>query len=220
VAEQYSETRKKKLWPILASFLEEVKSGDKVLDVGCGSGKILQGLEEKDINYLGVDPSEKLLEKAREEWGEDDKRKFIYGDILKLGEIDGLDFDFVFCIAVLQHIPSQKLRVQALKQLKNKVKEDGKIVVSNWNMWSKKFAKKKFRYLVFKFWLLKLFGKNKMDFGDILFDWKNPNGHSVSKRYYHAFTAWELKRICRKAGLKIEEITKDEFNYYLILRKG
>lgn len=220
VAEQYSETRKKRLWPELVSILEEVKTGHKILDVGCGSGKILQNLENKDIDYLGIDPSKNLLKLARKEWGETDKRKFVEGDILDLGKIDGLDFDFVFCIAVLQHIPSRKLRLQALKQLRNKVKGDGKIIVSNWNMWSKKFAKKKFRWLVFKFWLLKLIGKNKMDFGDILFDWKNPQGHSVSKRYYHAFTALELKRICRKAGLKIEKITKDEFNYYLVLRKG
>ena len=220
VAEHYSETRKKVLWPELLSLTEDVKSGDKVLDVGCGSGKLLQAFNEKKIDYLGVEPSQKLIEFARKEWKEDDKRKFTFGDILDLGKVSELEFDFVYCIAVLQHIPSNKLRIQALRQLKNKVKPEGRIFISNWNMWSSAFAKKKFRWLILKFLLLKFIYKNKMDFGDILFDWKNPQGHSVSKRYYHAFYGWELKRLCKKAGLKVDRLYKDRHNYYLVLRKS
>lgn len=220
VAELYSETRKKVLWPELTALAQMVKVGDSVLDVGCGSGKLLQAFSEKEINYLGIDPSGKLLELARAEWGENDKRKFAEGDILDLGKLSETEFDFVFCIAVLQHIPGEKLRIQALRQLRNKVKKDGIIIVSNWNMWSEAFAKKKFVKLIFKFFLLKLIGKNKMDFGDVLFDWKNPQGYSVSKRYYHAFTLSELKRLAKKSGLKVEKIVKDTHNHYLILRKS
>jgi len=219
VAEHYSETRKKVLWPELLSLTEELKPGDRVLDVGCGSGKLLQAFSDKEIEYLGIEPGEKLIEYARKEWGENEKRKFSIGDILDLGKVSEYEFDYVFCIAVLQHIPSRKLRIQALRQLKNKVKPEGKIIISNWNMWSPAFSKKKFRWLVFKFLLLKFIGKNKMDFGDILFDWKNPQGHSVSKRYYHAFYAFELRRISKKAGLKVEKLFKDKHNYYLVLRK-
>lgn len=220
VAELYSETRKKVLWPELTALTQMVKVGDSVLDVGCGSGKLLQAFSEKEINYLGIDPSGKLLELARAEWGENDKRKFAEGDILDLGKLSETEFDYVFCIAVLQHIPGEKLRIQALRQLRNKVKKDGIIIVSNWNMWSEAFAKKKFVKLIFKFFLLKLIGKNKMDFGDVLFDWKNPQGYSVSKRYYHAFILPELKRLAKKSGLKVEKIVKDTHNHYLILRKS
>lgn len=220
VAELYSETRKKVLWPELTALAQMVKVGDSVLDVGCGSGKLLQAFSEKEINYLGIDPSGKLLELARAEWGENDKRKFAEGDILDLGKLSETEFDFVFCIAVLQHIPGEKLRIQALRQLRNKVKKDGIIIVSNWNMWSEAFAKKKFVKLIFKFFLLKLIGKNKMDFGDVLFDWKNPQGYSVSKRYYHAFRLSELKSLVKKSGLKLEKITKDSHNFYLVLRKS
>lgn len=220
VAELYSETRKKVLWPELTALAELVKTGESIMDVGCGSGKLLQALSEKEINYLGIDPSKKLIEIARGEWGETEKRKFIMGDVLDLGKVSETEFDYVFCIAVLQHIPGEKLRIQALRQLKNKIKPDGQIIISNWNMWSEAFEKKKFRRLIFKFFLLKLIGKNKMDFGDVLFDWKNPQGYSVSKRYYHAFTLPELKRLAKKSGLKVEKIVKDTHNHYLILRKS
>ena len=96
---------------------------------------------------------------------------------------------------------------------------DGKIILTVWNMWSSKWQKQNFRKLIFKFALLKLIKKNKMDFGDVLFDWKNKKGLEVSQRYYHAFRKRELKKICKKAGLKVKKFKKDAFNYYLVLEK-
>ena len=58
-----------------------------------------------------------------------------------------------------------------------------------------------------------------MDFGDVLFDWLSDKGEYIGKRYYHAFRKHELKKICKKAGLKIERIYKDEYNYYAVLVK-
>jgi hypothetical protein len=78
---------------------------------------------------------------------------------------------------------------------------------------------KKFVKLIFKYFVLRLIGKNKMDFGDILFDWKNSAGDAISQRYYHAFTKCQLKRMAKKSGLKIEKIYKDKYNYYLILNR-
>ena len=66
-----------------------------------------------------------------------------------------------------------------------------------------------------------------MDFGDILFPWKNSQGMSISERYYHGFTKYQLKKIAHKAGLKIEKLYKGEStgmffaasNYYIVLKK-
>jgi ubiquinone/menaquinone biosynthesis C-methylase UbiE len=216
VAKQYSETRKKKLWSGLEDLLDKVETGAKVLDVGCGSGKLLINLQEKGVRYLGVDTCTKLLSHAEEDYP---GYEFKEGDILRLGQLPELNFDYVFAVAVLQHIPSEELRVDALKQLKNKVSDKGKIVISNWNMWSNKWTRPNFKNLFIKFSLLKLIGKNKMDLGDITFDWKNSKGEIVAQRYYHMFTLRELRRISKKAGLSIKKIFKDDYNYYLILRK-
>ncbi|MEA3463726.1 MAG: class I SAM-dependent methyltransferase [Patescibacteria group bacterium] len=217
IAENFSETRKKYLWPELIKLTQNVKNGDKVLDVGCGNGRLLQAFLNKRISYVGMDSSEKLIDLAQQKnWKlEVGSWKFIKGDILELDEINKTGFDHVFCIAALHQIPGKDLQIQALKQLKNKVKPDGKIIITVWNLWSQK----KFRKLIWKFVLLKLIGKNKIDYGDILFDWKDSQGERVSQRYYHAFTKSELKKIVKKARLKIERIYKDEFNYYAILTK-
>ncbi len=212
IADHYSETRKKNLWPELEQLLSGIPPESKVLDVGCGSGRLLMAMGNKRISYLGIDPCLALLKNAQKQFPQN---KFITGDILDLGAINELDFDYVFAVAVLQHIPGKNLQIKALRQLKNKVSENGRIILTVWNIWQKE----KYRKLIWKFWLLKLIRKNKMNFGDILFDWKNPAGEIVSKRYYHAFTILELKRIIKKSGLKIEKIYKDEYNIFAVLKK-
>ncbi|MBL7057754.1 class I SAM-dependent methyltransferase [Patescibacteria group bacterium] len=214
IAKEFNETRKKELWSELKKISEQIKKGSKILDVGCGNGRIIDALLDKDIKYLGIDSSTNLIELAKSNHKEQGWAQFELGKIEELGKIKEHNFDYVFCLAVIHHIPGTQLQIEALKQLKNKVKKDGRIIISAWNLWNKP----KFRSLIIKFALLKLIGKNKMDFGDILFDWKNKKGEKVSKRYYHAFTKRELKRIVKKSGLKIEKIYKDTYNYYLILK--
>ena len=210
-AETFNLTRNKKNWPPILDLLEKVQEGNSVLDVGCGNGRLLEVLAEKKIKYVGLDLSENLIKVCREKYPD---YKFEVGEISNLGILPEYDFDFVFCIAVLHHLPGEDLRLAALKQLKNKISADGKIVLSVWNMW----PLRKYRKMILKFALLKLIKKNDLDFGDVLFDWRAPNSQ-MSKRYYHAFRAGELKRLIKKAGLKIEKYFKDDFNYYLILTK-
>lgn len=214
IADDFNETRKKYLWPELIKLSEKVKIGDRIMDAGCGNGRLLEAFVDKKIDYMGIDGSDKLIELAKARFA-GEGRKFTEGDIMELSRIPDINFDYIFCVAVLQHIPGRKLQINTMKQLKNKIGENGRIIITVWNLWSQK----KYRKLILKFFLLKLIGKNKMDFGDILFDWKNSEGKVVSKRYYHAFRARELKKLIKKSGLKIEKIYKDKYNYYAIIKK-
>lgn len=208
IAEHYNETRKKHLeplWSELIKYARQAKTGSRILDIGCGNGRLIEAFKGKNINYLGIDSNQKLLENAKKQ---KPGFEFKLGNILELGDIPEVNFDYVFCIAVLHHIPGKDLRIKALRQLKNKVNNEGKIIITVWNLW----GQKKFRKLILRFALLKLIKKNQMDIGDILFDWKNSAGEIVSRRYYHAFTKYQLKKIAKKAGLKIEKIYKDKYN--------
>jgi SAM-dependent methyltransferase len=212
IAEEFDVTRKNRNWPELVKFSQDIETGDRILDVGCGNGRLLEILKEKQIEYLGVDLSLELINIAKARFPND---KFLLGDILELGKLPEKDFNYIFCVALFHHLPGKDLRIKALKQLANKLEDNGKIIITVWNLWSQK----KFLKLILKYAWLKILGKHKFDFGDILFDWKNSLGERLSQRYYHAFTRRELQKIIIQTGLKIERLYKDKYNYYLILHK-
>ena len=69
------------IWPGFEKFLEYVKPGDKVLDLGCGNGRLLKLFASVPVDYIGIDNNEKLIELAKKNYPDD---KFLIGDILAL----------------------------------------------------------------------------------------------------------------------------------------
>ncbi|PLX22051.1 hypothetical protein C0584_00800 [Candidatus Parcubacteria bacterium] len=216
IGKHFSETRKKEIWPELKKIAKQVEENSKILDLGCGNGRLLRAFDSKNLEYFGIDQSESLIEEAMKQFPND---HFLVGDILDLSKIDlkknklPKKFNFIFSIAVLQHIPGKKKRIEFLRTLKNYLEPDGVIVFSNWNMWEIP----KYKKLVYRTFFLKILRKNSLDFGDVLFDWKNSKGETVSQRYYHAFRKYELRSLFKKAGYKVRKNYKDKFNFYTIL---
>lgn len=214
IAEEYDQTRRKTttpLWQKVGEYARKVKPGNRVLDIGCGNGKLLEFLPTK-IDYLGVDTSKKIIEIAASRFPE---REFKAADILTLQNLNETDFDHIFCVAVIHHLPGRDLRVQALQNMAGKMKPNGKMIITAWNLW----AQKKFRKLLLKNILLRLIGKNKMEIGDVVFDWKGSDRQTTSKRYYHSLTKKEFQKTIKKAGLTPKNIYKDEYNYVAEITK-
>ena len=214
IAADFDATRKKYLWPEMLAFAAKIKNGTKVLDAGCGNGRLLEALADKQIEYLGIDNSAALLNLARINYPTRNFQELDLSaaDFAGINFLAGQKFDFIFCIAVLQHLPSSPLRVQALKNFKKILAPGGQMLISNWNLW----ASTK-RNLIFKQAFKKIIGLNKLDFGDLIFPWKNSAGEDVSQRYYHAFSGQELKSLAAQAGFKISLFKKDKHNFWLIL---
>ena len=49
----------------VGSYLEHICKDKIVLDAGCGTGKFLNILEKNSKKYIGIDLSDKQLEKAK-----------------------------------------------------------------------------------------------------------------------------------------------------------
>lgn len=212
VAADFDATRKKALWPDIYKFAADIKTGDRVLDVACGNGRILEALKDKDFKYLGVDNSEELLTLARQNYPEN---TFLFSDMLDLKNIPDGEFNQVFCLAALQHIPSRDLRIKALKNMNLKMTNNGRLIVSNWNLWTKK----SFRFQLIKRYFLRIFGFYQDDWNDLFFPWKDSSGKNKTLRYYHAFTGKELKKLTTISGFKIKSFYKDKYNFWLELVK-
>jgi len=215
IATEFDLTRKKEIWPEIREFALEVKDNNSVLDVACGNGRLIEALKDKKINYLGVDNSSNLIELAQKNYPH---HKFMVEDMLDLKNIENNKYDFVFCLAALQHIPGYDLRIKVLREMADKLNSDGKLIVSNWNLW----GHKKYRPQLFKNYFLKLVGKNKLGFNDLLFPSKfhlaSQDKRELSDRYYHAYTKKELKKLARLANLEIQALRRDKYNFWLVLK--
>lgn len=197
IAEDFSRTRYS-AWPEFSIFTNFIKEGDKVLDVGCGNGRLLELLKDKKIYYTGVDISEKLIRLAQEKYPQNN---FLIADNLNLPFSDD-NFDKVFSVAVLHNIPSNELRNKALLELNRVLKPGGLLFITVWYLWQKKTAWKS----LIKNTFLKLTGRSKLDFNDIFIPWKDSQGEIRAQRYFHCFTKKELQKLAENTGFKIKKI--------------
>lgn len=208
VASEFSQTRKKELWPKLKELGDEVFENALVLDLACGNGRLLEAFGNKKINYLGVDSSRELIKIAKKDYPD-----FSF-KVANMVDFKGeKKYDYIFCIAALQHIPSHKLRLEVLSNIKNYLARDGKLIISNWNIWESPH-----RFKLYKATLKKIIGLNKLAYNDIVFPWKDSKGRDLSDRYYHAFTKRELVSLASKAGYLEIKLKKDKYNYWLTLK--
>ncbi|MGM0439036.1 MAG: class I SAM-dependent methyltransferase [Patescibacteria group bacterium] len=198
IGDKFSNTRHKP-WQEFEFLFEDIPQKAKVLDLGCGNGRFFDALKEKQVDYIGLDKSEKLILKAKDKFPE---ANFEIGDGLNMPFADDY-FDYVFSIAVLHHMPSEETRVQFLKEVKRVLKKNGEVRLSVWNLIN---AKKSIYFKNFK-----EKAEGKIGFRDAFIPWKNNKGKVVTERYYHFFKENELKKIAKKAGLKVEKVfTKGE----------
>ena len=61
IATSFDLTRKKEIWPEVRAQAAVIKEGSKILDVGCGNGRLLEALPKQKIDYLGVDNIRELI---------------------------------------------------------------------------------------------------------------------------------------------------------------
>ncbi len=182
--------------PDIRGLEQYLNPGEKVLDFGCGQGWLKKVAGER-VDYFGVDVSDKLIDIAKQRYPEG---KFLVTKQLVL-PFERDSFDKVFCLSVLHHIPSNKFRVKLLKEIRRVIKPKSRLILTVWNL----KGQRKIRRLLFKYTLLKLLGKSKLDFKDIFYPWKNSQGRSLTERYVHIFSARELKKLLKKSGFLIKE---------------
>lgn len=95
---------------VFTEFLTETlkpRSGNRILDVGCGEGLAevaLGRLHISQVRLVGVDLSVDNVLKASQETASHNQRvKFAAADACRLPFKDGV-FDSIYCVAVLQHV--------------------------------------------------------------------------------------------------------------------
>jgi len=215
-AGEFDQTRRQQ-WPEFDHFLSYVRKHAKVLDLGCGNGRLYDFLKPKEVSYLGIDHNSHLLDLARKNFPEG---RFQLDDLMDL-ELEEEAFDNVFCVAAFHHVPTKKMREKVLADIHRTLKPDGILILTVWNLFQFKYLGQ-FLKAIFRFiFSLGLRGS----WNDLWIKW----GNYPLKRYYHAFLPSELLALLSPDLWKIEEFyfTRKgnrvrwfrSFNFVLMARK-
>lgn len=173
-----------------------VQPGDVIADFGCGNGRLLKALPSVNFHYYGFDDNQQLLEQAKRNFPQ---HQF---DFCRLPDMpnQSLQYDKVFLIAVFQHLVDQADRQLALRRIYQSLKPGGRLLMTNWRLWS-------WRYLPYMFKRL----NKKIAWNDFFIPWN----HTVW-RYYHGFTQSELQRLLTQAGFIVEQQEIQGYNYLTV----
>jgi len=122
IAEDWHADHKNDIWWLegTGSFCSLLKKGDKVLDVGCGSGLKSKYLYSKGFDVTGIDLSDKLIDIARRE---SPGIEFVVMDMKDADKLNR-SFDGIFAQASLLHIPKKEV-MKVLETLVKALKPNG-----------------------------------------------------------------------------------------------
>jgi cyclopropane fatty-acyl-phospholipid synthase-like methyltransferase len=88
----------------LAEKCIRAKVGDRILDIGCGPGDILEYLQ--DVDYLGFDMSPEYIYAAKKRFG--NKGQFFCDLVTKNTVKENSTFDIVIALGILHHLNDNK----------------------------------------------------------------------------------------------------------------
>ncbi len=186
-----------KLWKDFRSKpLKEVElflkdKSEKLLDLGCGSGRNF--IQKKDLEIYGVDFSGKMLELAEKYAEKEDiDVKLFKAYSWNLPFKDNF-FDNALFIATLHCIPDKEKREKSLKELKRVLKKKGKALITVWDKKHKKFD-----------------NADK----EVLMPWEIRDNQTKYYRYYYLYDKQEFIPLLKKFFkiVKIYEYNRNEKN--------
>ncbi|MDD3144947.1 MAG: class I SAM-dependent methyltransferase [Candidatus Gracilibacteria bacterium] len=196
IAKGFSDSRKKMKWEEIDYFISSYLSdfdNKNILDIGCGSGRLLEQFSQKfDINhikYTGVDLSLGMINEAKKTYID---KEFLNLDMLDLDKIENQKYDFIFLIASFHHLQTIDERIEVLNKIKSLLKSDGKIFFTNWYL-NSSLNNEKYKNDVIL--------NTENEFGSL--DYNIYFGEYP--RFYHCFTLKELNYLFQKTGFEVIE---------------
>ncbi len=205
IASQFASTRQHS-WPGFSLIQEEINLKGRVLDLGCGNGRLYSYLKGTDnLDYTGVDFCPELLDEARKAFPE---AEFFEQDMTQL-DLDE-HYSSIVSVAAFHHLPGIQQRAKALKAIAKHLEDDGVFIGSVWNLWQKKYWRQHLRS-----WISTLTSCFRHDPRDL----KIPFGKEKVPRYYHAFLPGELRRLLKKNGFEVLRFESIGHNYWFVAHK-
>jgi ubiquinone/menaquinone biosynthesis C-methylase UbiE len=100
-----------------------IKSGQKILDIGCGPANVLSRL--KNITYVGIDSNDRYISLAKKKYGT--KGEFYYLSAGVLPNFENEKFDRILFLGVLHHLSDDEI-IQMIPKVKSLLTETGRVI--------------------------------------------------------------------------------------------
>ena len=208
-ATDFSRTRKC-WWKDLDFIKEHLPKNGKLMDFGCGNGRLIDFLNENNfqLEYQGADISKELITIAAKNYP---KKEFSLVEREDLLPFKSGSFDVITAIAVFHHF-DRSMAQKALFELSRTLKPGGVLILTAWNLWSSKYIP----------YLIKNLLKGRLSFFSLI-------PFQVGKKKYWRYCYWwrlsVLTKVIERTDLKIVRkgfsLGKNgsKRNIYLILKK-
>jgi ubiquinone/menaquinone biosynthesis C-methylase UbiE len=197
-ATDFSATRTQ-AWPEFEMIKPYLQKNDRLLDLGCGNGRLRHFLEKSKIpegNYFGFDLSANLIGIAKNEFPHD---HFFIGSFEKKLPFGADNFEVVTAVASFHHLLSKKAQTQFLRECHRVMKPGGTLFLTTWKLPQKHF------------WTNMLKGNFK--------NWNIPFGSEKHPRTYRRTNEKELKGLLQKAGFHVTFCSLVRERNYVIIGK-
>lgn len=204
--------------------LAGIAAGVRVLEVGCGDGKVARALARAGVGaYVGLDSSEAMLQRARRYTTGDEGRAtngadgasvigplspaalrgfvFLSADLASPSWPDVIarqSFGWILAFAVFHHLPGYDLRAGVLRTLASHLAPGGRVALSNWQFTRSDRLKKRVAP-----WARVGLSDADVERGDYLLTWERNGKHGL--RYVHVLDEKEARRMAAGAGLRVVE---------------
>lgn len=192
----------------------------RVIDVGCGNGRLARALEGlgRPVEYTGIDADAGLLRMAGEQTAglEQVSSTFVWADLAEAGwsqRWEAGSFDVAYCLAVLHHFPGRALRRRILAEIGG-LTRSGDVILSVWQYQNSARLVGRMQP-----WSAVGLGAEEVEAGDALLPW-DQGVHAL--RYVHALGVEEVEQMAHACGLVVRDHyfadgASGDLNLYVVL---
>jgi SAM-dependent methyltransferase len=189
--------------------LAQIPAGSRVLEIGCGDGKVGRRLAARGCAYVGVDVSNAMIARAKEfteNWrtGEFSNSQILFfqADVLTPSWskiIEGQPFDWILAFAVLHHLPGAETRARVVRECAARLAEGGRLVFSNWQFTRSERLRARVRS-----WEELGLNAEQVEANDYVLSWERKGRRGL--RYVHLLDEAEARQLAAQANLRVLEV--------------
>ena len=180
--------RDRELYPYLKVWSQKHKG--VLVDIGAGQVICSSIVQHDGMMYIGVEPSQTLIDRANEKYS-GDKRRFVLGNAYDL-PVEDSSVDIVLSVNVWFHLRDL---TAAAREVSRILKSDGVFLISTANPKSYPYWEKRF-------------DENAKITDKIIEGKVNTPVQSLSRNIFYKYTMEELLESFESNGLTIEKITE------------